>query len=166
MRAGALATLLIAFAAPALAAPCDIWAYVTDPDPNGLNIRGGPGTNHRIVGVIKKDSHESIVHITEMKNGWARLDRAEGHESGNVFNTKGWVSMKLVAISTRGYDGKGVPARKVPGRTNKISGKFPSEDEVQLLDCRGDWARIRDRKGTEGWLDPNDSCATALTYCN
>lgn len=166
MRAAALAVLGLALAAPATAAPCDIWAYVTDQDPKGLNIRSGPGTGHKIAGVIARDPAESLVHIVEMKNGWGRIDKAEGHESGITFNTKGWVSLKLVAIGTRGYEGNGVSARKAAGTAHRVIGVFPSESEVRLRDCRGDWAYVRDAKGREGWLAPEDACATALTTCS
>lgn len=166
MRAAALAVLGLVFTAPVAAAPCDIWAYVTDEDPNGLNIRGGPGASHRIVGVVKKDPHESIVHITKISNGWARIDKSEGLESGKRFVGTGWVSLKLVAIGTRGYEGNGVPAYKNAGTAHRVIGVFRSESEVQHRDCRGDWAYVRDGKGREGWLAPADSCATALTTCS
>ena len=127
---------------------------------------GGPGTGNRIVGVISLDPAESLVHIVEMKNGWGRIDKAEGHESGKTFNTKGWVSLRMVAIATRGYDGKGVPAWAAPGSAARSAGRFPSESEVELKNCRGDWPLVRDRSGREAWLRPEDACATALTYCN
>lgn len=146
-------------------AACDVEAYVVDPDPKGLNVRDTPGVNGALVAVIPLDGDGTVVHIVASSpNGWVQIDRAETIEGAVVFNRKGWVSGNMLGLATRGYDGKGVKLFARP-RTRNAAGKIPSEAEVRVAGCEGDWMRVR-YKSANGWLQPEDQCPNPVTNCN
>ena len=69
--------------AGAEAAPsCEIGAWSTDKDPNGLNIRAAPGTDSPVVGNIpppmevEGDPFASEVSVTGSHEGWFRIESA------------------------------------------------------------------------------------------
>ena len=61
----------IALAKPTNLQKCDIFAYVTDTDPQGLNVRSGASTKYRILGKIP--SNETVQIVAAVKN-WVRAD--------------------------------------------------------------------------------------------
>ena len=147
------------------AAACDVEAYVVDADPKGLNVRETPGVNGKVVAVIPLDGDGTTVHIVASSpNGWVQIDRAETVMGAVVFDKKGWVSGNMLGIATRGYDGKGVRLYARP-QARKATGKLPSEAEVRVAGCEGNWMRVK-YKSTSGWLDPADQCPSPVTTCN
>src|SRR5215213_11970894 len=63
--------------AAAAVTPCNLSAYVVDHDPNGLNVRSGPGATFKVVGNLPNQGVEGIgVHITGGSGEWVRIDRA------------------------------------------------------------------------------------------
>ncbi len=147
------------------AAACDVQAYVVDPDPKGLNVRETPSVKGRVVAVIPLDGDGTTVRlVASSPNGWVQIDRAETVVGEVVFDKKGWVSGNMLGIMTRGYDGKGVRLYPRP-RARKAAGKLPSEDEVKIAGCEGDWMRVR-HKNLVGWLHPEDQCSSPVTTCN
>lgn len=53
---------------------CDVDAYVIDPDPNGVNVRSGPGSSYKIIGNLPKQDVEGIgVHIRNALSSKARV---------------------------------------------------------------------------------------------
>jgi SH3-like domain-containing protein len=151
--------------APPRAAACDLEAYVVDPDPKGLNVRDAPGVYGRVVATIPLDGDGTTVHIVASDpNGWVQIDRAETVMGAVVFDKKGWVSGNMLGIATRGYDGKGV--KLYPrARAKKATGRLPSEAEVRVAGCDGQWMRVR-YKNTTGWLELRDQCPSPVTTCN
>ena len=150
-------------AAPAAA--CDVEAYVVDPDPKGLNVRDTPGVGGKLVANIPLDAEGTVVHIIASDpNGWVQINRAETIMGAVVFDRKGWVSGNMLGLATRGYDGKGVKLY-ARARARKATGKLPSEAEVKVAGCAGDWMRVK-YKSLSGWLDPADQCPSPVTTCN
>jgi SH3-like domain-containing protein len=144
---------------------CNVDAYVLDPDPKGLNVRDAPGVEGRVVAVIPLDADGTNVHLTAASpNGWVQIDRAETIMGAVVFDKKGWVSGNMLGIMTRGYEGRGVKLYDRP-RARKAAGKLPSEDEVKVAGCEGDWMRVK-YKSVSGWLAPADQCSSPVTTCN
>ena len=152
--------------AAAPAAACDVDAYVVDPDPKGLNVRDAPGVGGKVVATIPLDEEGTTVHIIASDaNGWVQIDRAETIMGAVVFDKKkGWVSGNMLGIATRGYDGKGVRLYARP-HARKATGKLPSEAEVRVAGCEGDWMRVK-HKSASGWLAPEDQCSSPVTTCN
>src|SRR5918993_7229 len=72
--------------------PCDLWVYVLDPDPQGVNVRSGPGKQFDAVARLPHDEYSLMVHVTGATGQWVRVSEAERMESGdNVFKGAGWV---------------------------------------------------------------------------
>ncbi len=152
-------------AAAAPAAVCNVDAYVVDPDPKGLNVRDAPGVGGKVVANIPLDEDGTVVHIVASDpSGWVQINRAETIMGSVVFDKKGWVSGNMLGIATRGYDGKGVKLY-ARARVRKSLGTIPSEAEVKVAGCEGDWMRVK-YKSMSGWLDPADQCPSPVTTCN
>ena len=82
--------------------PCDIWVYVKDPDPKGVNLRAGPGIGNKVVAVIPKDKDGTLVHLVGSLNGWMQVAAAETVEGKVVFKGRAWGHGSRFAIATRG----------------------------------------------------------------
>ena len=151
---------------PTPPAACDVDAYVVDPDPKGLNVRDAPGVGGKVVAVIPADADGTVVHLVASgPDGWVQIDRAEMVMGTVVFEKKkGWVSGKMLGISTRGYGTKGVRVRG-EGKAGKVVGTIPPEAEVTVAGCSGRRMRVRYQKLT-GWLDPDAQCPNPVTLCN
>ena len=146
-------------------AACNVEAYVVDPDPKGLNVRGTPGAGGRVVAVIPLDEDGTVVHLVASgPGGWVQVDRAETIGGAVVFDGKGWVSGNMLGTSTRGYGTKGVRLRG-EGKPGRVVGTVPPEAEVRVAGCAGDRVKVRYRN-LAGWLDPDDQCPNPVTLCN
>src|SRR5215207_3814753 len=165
---GASTSATVGGAAAANAAPpaaCDVEAYVVDPDPKGLNVRDTPGAGGKVVATIPSDAEGTVVHIRASDpNGWVQINRAETIMGSVVFDRKGWVSGNMLGIATRGYGTRGVKLY-ARARARKALGTIPSEAEVKVAGCEGDWMRVK-YKSMNGWLDPADQCPSPVTTCN
>ncbi len=152
-------------AAAAVAASCNVDAYVVDPDPKGLNVRDTPGAGGKVVAVIPLDTDGTVVHLVASNpNGWVQIDRAETIMGTVVFDKKGWVSGNMLGIATRGYGTKGVKAYAA-ARARKVVGVIPPEAEVKVAGCAGDMMQVRYGK-LVGWLDRDSQCPSPVTTCN
>ena len=152
--------------------PCDIAAYVVDPDPRGLNVRSGPGKAFPVVGTIPYGGGSAVgVKVTGSTGQWLRIKDAETQESGETaFEGEGWVFAPMLATETRNYTAGDprapvVKLYKAPSIKSAVLTRLPNETEVRLLGCKGDWAQVQFKKVT-GWLDPESQCASTLTNCS
>ncbi|MBU7582267.1 MAG: SH3 domain-containing protein [Nostoc sp. TH1S01] len=136
---------------------CNISAYVTDTDPQGLNVRSGISLRHKILGQIP--SNETVQIIASAKN-WVQITNASAGFSG-----KGWVSVGKLGLSTRGYVNNGVNIYASANQKSRKIGKVPAEVSVKLLGCQGDWAQV-EYQSIKGWLAKEDQCGAALTTCS
>ncbi len=147
-------------------AGCDVWAYVVDKDPKGMNIRQTP-KNGKVISRIAKDTG---IHIVGAKNGWLKIDFWENGEGVQTKLKKGgWVYGKLVATSIRGYEEGGTNVYMAPSNSSTSNGKFLAEMEVNLLGCQGEWLQVEgkavDGSTAKGWLEPEEQCPTPFTTC-
>ncbi len=151
--------------------PCDLWAYVLDPDPRGVNVRSGPGKQFAAVGKLPHDEYSLTVHVTGASGQWVRISEAERMESGdNVFKGAGWVYGPGLGTQTKNYAGLDpeeprVRLYKEPSKRSAVVLRLPNEIEVALTGCKGRWARVR-HKNVEAWLDPDSQCHSTLTTCS
>lgn len=136
---------------------CDILAYVTDTDPQGLNVRSGASARNRILGQIP--IHET-VQIIAASGKWVEITNAS-----DGFQGTGWVFVQNLGISTRGYATNGVDIYAVANQQSRKVGKIPPGENIKLLGCQGDWAQI-EYQGVKGWLAREDQCGAALTSCS
>lgn len=145
---------------------CDVTAYVTDKDPNGLNVRDSSSENGKIIGQIPFDKDGTQVHIiaSSSTGGWMMIDKANTYQT--VFDKKGWVSANLLAIATRGYDTKGVKLYDGgSGKTGPVLTTIPPDTELKILNCDGKRVQVK-YKDIYGWLEPEDQCDSSVTRCN
>lgn len=139
---------------------CDMWVYVVDPDPKGVNLRSGPGIRNKVVAVIPKDKDGSLVHLTGTLNGWMRVAQAESVEGKVVFKGTAWGHGSRFAIATRG-PGR---LRAKPNMKARIVASTPMEYEAIVAGCAGKWLYVKSARGT-GWLAPDNYCGSPTTTC-
>ncbi|HEY0174367.1 MAG TPA: SH3 domain-containing protein [Pyrinomonadaceae bacterium] len=151
--------------------PCDLWVYVLDPDPQGVNVRQGPGKQFAAVGKLPHDEYSLMVHVTGASGQWVRVSEAERMESGdNVFKGAGWVYGPGLATQTKDYAGLDpeeprVKLYKEPSKRGAVVLRLANETEVALTGCKGRWARVR-HKNVEAWLAPDSQCHSTITTCS
>lgn len=144
---------------------CEIYAYVIDKDPQGLNVRANPNTNGQILGKLPTTTDGVLVDIVASQGNWVAISKAEDANGKVVFQGKGWVYASKLGTSTRGYDKKKVTVYSRPDRGRKQVGTIPSSTGVTLLGCQGKWAFVGYQK-LQGWLAVDDQCGTPLTTCS
>lgn len=148
-----------------VAAVCDVMAFVTDKDPNGVNVRATADRDGKLVGVIPFDREGTLVHIISLSNsgnGWMEIDNAETVAGKKAFSSSGWVSGNLLAITTTG-NGRGV--KLYPYEGSAVLATIPSDTEIKLFGCEGKRVSV-EYKGIVGWLEPESQCESPSTLCN
>ncbi|MBD2726169.1 SH3 domain-containing protein [Nostoc sp. FACHB-892] len=136
---------------------CDIFAYVTDTDPQGLNVRSGASTNNTILGQIP--INETVQVIGAARN-WVQITNAS-----DGFQGTGWVSVPKLGLTTRGYGTNSVDLYASTNQQSLKVRRIPANTAVKLLGCQGDWAQV-EYQGVKGWLTREDQCGAALTTCS
>ncbi len=151
--------------------PCDIWAYLGDQDPAGLNVRSGPGKQFAVVGKLPQLEYNITIHVTGATGQWLRIEGAESQDTVEVvFSGAGWVYGPLLATQTKDYSGldPNEPRVKIfrePSLKSAVLIRLPNETEVSLTGCKGEWARVRHKK-IEGWLPRDSQCHSTITTCS
>src|SRR5687767_8729181 len=84
----ALSTLLPAVAMAQAERKCEMNAYISDEDPEGVNVRGAPSNQGKVVHVIKKG--DTMVRIVAEQNGWFRISVVQPVE-GKDSKLNGWL---------------------------------------------------------------------------
>lgn len=149
--------------------PCDVKAYVNDPDPKGLNVRAGPGMQHPVVGNLPDQQAEGIeVHITGSAGDWVRIDSATeqgGDGERSFFKGVGWVFAPELAVDGVGGLPSGTPLYRGPAKTGGVVSHLPVEAGARVRGCSGRWTQI-EYKGRRLWAAPGTLCYSALTTCS
>ncbi|AFZ24928.1 SH3 domain-containing protein [Cylindrospermum stagnale PCC 7417] len=136
---------------------CNIFAYVTDKDPQGLNVRSGASNRNKILGTVPTNE---TVNIIAVLGSWVQITNAS-----DGFKGTGWVSVPKLGISTRGYGTNGVNLYTKANQQSQKVTRIPPDVSVKLLGCQKDWARV-EYQGIKGWLKREDQCGAALTSCS
>ncbi len=146
---------------------CEASAYVIDPDPQGLNVRATPRTG-KVIGNLPKAKAQdgTIVHLIAENGdgGWLQIDKAQTTEDKVVLDKRGWVSGNMLAVSTRGYETKGVKLYE-GGEASSVLATIPPETVVKVVGCDGSRLQVK-HKNVVGWLNAEDQCASPVTNCN
>ncbi|MGA9378289.1 MAG: SH3 domain-containing protein, partial [Phormidium sp.] len=121
---------------------CQIYAYVIDKDPQGLNVRANPNIKGEILGKLPTNTDAVLVDIIASQGNWVEINKAEDASGKVVFQGKGWVYASKLGTSTRGYDKKKVSVYSRPDSGRKEVGTIPSSTQVTLLGCQGKWAFV------------------------
>ncbi len=154
---------------PAGVVPCDVKAYVNDPDPKGLNVREGPGTQHAIIGNLPDQQAEGIeVHITGSSGDWVRIDRAVeqgGDGERTFFSGTGWVYGPSLGVEgVGGLTPRGTPLYGGPAKGRPVA-HMSVDEGAKVRGCAGRRTQI-EFKGRRLWAAPGTLCYSALTTCS
>ncbi|HEX8146722.1 MAG TPA: hypothetical protein VF591_06055 [Pyrinomonadaceae bacterium] len=147
--------------------PCDISAYVTDRDPDGLNVRSGPGSAHKVIGNLPDQQVEGgiVVHITGARGDWFRIDEAfevGGEEERVFFKGAGWVYGPLLGAD--GVGGGTAVYQEMSAKSRVVTRVQGDSGGLTLRGCRGRWTYVEYKK-VKGWAAPDTLCTNPLTTC-
>lgn len=150
--------------------PCDIEAVVVDRDPQGMNVRSGPGSSFKVIGNLPTQDVDGVsVHITGSQGDWVRIDRADiqgGDEERTAFKGLGWVYAPLLSVDGVGWVPGGTKIFKEPSVKSRVLARLPADGGgATVRGCRGKWTHLEFKK-TRGWAAPGTTCANALTTCS
>jgi hypothetical protein len=147
--------------APAKEAVCSFGAFVTETDPEGLNVRAGPGVSHKILGRLPpvKPASDEVpvkamveVEVTAGVNGWFRISNARDNDALTegrprpMFKGSGWVSGRKLTVKSQANAGRQRPDARSPvvvGGPDWVS--FDSDaflDNARLIGCSGKWVLV------------------------
>lgn len=164
---------------------CRIRAWSTDPDPAGLNVRAGPGTQYAVIGrlpppqEIGGEHFSTEVSIVGSHDGWFRIEEATVDNyivdfgPNVVFEGEGWVSGRLLGLSVEGSYLFLRPSREASvaldlnERLEVPRGADYRGLELERLHaCMGNWVEVEVThidKRFRGWTD--DICSSQVTTC-
>lgn len=147
--------------APAGQVACSFGAFVSETDPEGLNVRAGPGTSHKVLGTlppVKLSGDDPPVRamveveVSAGANGWFRIARARDNETLTdaaprpMFKGSGWVSGRKLTVKSQATSGRQRPDAKAPAVLSGQDGMSLDGDAFvqngRLLGCSGKWALI------------------------
>jgi len=147
--------------APSSQVVCSFGAFVNESDPEGLNVRAGPGTNHKVVGTlppVKLSGDDPPVRamveveVSAGANGWFRIAKARDNEMLTdaaprpMFKGAGWVSGRKLTVKSQASAGRQRPDGKAPAVLSGQDGTgFDGDAFVQngrLLGCSGKWVLV------------------------
>ena len=160
---------------------CEISAWSTDTDPNGLNVRAGPGTGHPVIATLPPpmtvegagdDEFAPEVWITGSQDGWFRIKTAiwggpsVGDDDEPLFEREGWVSGSLLGLAVEGQFLYSGPSHETSTVVDFFEGGGDYVVMHRLHACEGRWvegeATVRGET-FRGWA--SDVCASQLTTC-
>ncbi|MEH1941112.1 MAG: SH3 domain-containing protein [Nostoc sp.] len=136
---------------------CNILAYVTDTDPQGLNVRSNRSSKSKILGQIPINETVQVVA--------AAGDRVQITNASDGFKGTGWVFVSKLGLTTRGYGTNGVDLYANTNQQSQKVRRIPANTPVKLLGCQGGWAQVK-YQDVKGWLTREDRCGSALTSCS
>ncbi|MDJ0595625.1 MAG: SH3 domain-containing protein [Pleurocapsa sp. MO_226.B13] len=146
---------------PAAAQECQTKAYVVDTDPQGLNVRTKPDSQSEIRGTLPLHTE---VDVFQYQGNWLLVSPIDPELQEVDFKGEGWVYASLLGLNTRGYNSDGVPLYAEPNKTSEVTGHAKSSSSVTMVSCSGEWVLVK-QKNLQGWLEPEEQCAAALTTC-
>jgi len=128
---------------------CHVNVYAKDPDPKGLNVRRGPGSEQAVAAVIT-DS-DARFEVTGASGKWLRIRQAAGPDGTVYFKGEGWVFASLTGV-------RAIKAQSL------ATGKIAADEEATVQGCEGERVQIQVKKNT-GWLAAGNYCANPVTGC-
>jgi SH3-like domain-containing protein len=192
--AAALAAMVPAAVSAQAERRCEMNAYIADEDPKGVDVRGGPSNQSRIVHVIKPG--DTMVRIAAERNGWFRIREVSPIE-GKDRKLTGWLPGSRLAAGLMVMQGGKADERLLeepsdrsktllllrwdPGQDQskqELSAELPwgkrevidykrikGAADAKLLACENGYAKVRVHK-YEGWLKTNRLCGSPVKTCN
>jgi SH3-like domain-containing protein len=157
--------------------PCDnVAAFVIDKDPNGLNLRTGPGTvgyyknfpSYPVIGTLPTDRPVQ-VHIAGAIGDWVFIKNAVMFSKSKemTMETSGWVKAPLLGVRAENVDDPtgAVSLYKDANAESEVVAEIAGGTGVTILAARGGWLKVKYEK-QEGWLAPGAQCGDPFKECH
>ena len=165
---------------------CDLTLWVSDPDPNGLNVRAAPSIGADVLGTLPTSAEFTAI---ESQNGWIQfknpISGPGDWEPLTAGPQTGWVHGSLVKTSLRH---RSTEADKAGHFRLYASSSEDSETLHQwvagqeawspgndyhavkrIWACKEGWLKVDlldDQKTTlTGWVHPENQCPNQVTTC-
>ncbi|HSW13604.1 MAG TPA: SH3 domain-containing protein [Solimonas sp.] len=151
---------------------CKASAYVVDPDPQGLNVRAGPGSASKALARIHNGD---LVRITGARGQWIRIDRAESEADSEdyqtVFSGEGWIFGPLLGVGPSWNEDGKTPVHEQPSAGSRVLQRLAYEANPGgvLQGCRGDWLDLQYEgkpRPLRGWVEAGKVCVNLRTECS
>lgn len=145
---------------------CSVSAFVADPDPAGLNVRSGPGSDYAAIATLP--TNEPVeVSIVGAQDDWFLINEAYS-QGQQELEQLGWVYAPLLGVTTTSLDinNPDAPASlyEAPDGFSNVKAEVPKYTEVSLLSCSGNWLQVQ-TGDTTGWLAVGDQCSNPSSTC-
>ncbi|MFZ6723793.1 SH3 domain-containing protein [Undibacterium sp. Ji49W] len=138
---------------------CQIKVFPADPDTKGSNIRNGPGSEYKVLAMIKDSDSE--IEVSGSAGKWLRIRQVTGVNGTVYFKGEGWVYGPLTGINSRGK----INLLTSPDKQSAITGKMPDDATASVQGCKDAWLEIQ-YKNIKGWMPPNSYCGNPVTTCS
>lgn len=141
-------------------AECELRAFVSETDPEGLNVRDAPSLAAHVLGRLPPGvtnlelGHLAKVEVNVLasKTGWLLIDRARdnsaltGRPPRRMFSGRGWVSGSKITVKSQASQAHAGPGRDTPVFL-RDTGSFGFDNDAMIaashvLGCLGSWARL------------------------
>ncbi|CCD83782.1 conserved exported protein of unknown function with a putative SH3 type 3 domain [Bradyrhizobium sp. ORS 285] len=166
---GRILLLLLLSTSGAVAAgreACNVAVDITDPDPNGANVRAEPGGT--VLKALKNPTSNGwiVVHLTAQQGDWFEIDRAvlidvDQDKETVIFQGRGFMHRAVVGVG--GLQNGAVIYRDPVATSAKLDAHASGDQTVELLGCSGPFAKIRVKAGI-GWT--RQLCTNMVTTCS
>lgn len=111
-------------------------------DGSQVNLRAGPGTDHKRLFQVSRDYP---VKVLERRGGWAKVVDFEGDQ--------GWVHADLLADRrTVLVTADLVNVREGPATDHEVAFRAQRNVLLAYLGQQGGWVHVRHADGAEGWV--------------
>jgi len=127
--------------------------FVVVSDPSGVNVRSGPGTRFKALGVALQGARLAYlsahgnwlrVALPQDVKGWVSKDWVSGYG--------GWATPWPPAGPLAVVDSLGLNIHANPGQSSPVVGVCFAGDLVRVGSVTAHWTEVRTRVGTEGWV--------------
>lgn len=131
------------------------------------NVRSAPKGQ---VVMTLPDTCSYMMGLTDVRNGWWRIEWIECAENGTEIALAGsptneyWIHHSVVGLATRNYGYERWCLRATPSKKGKPTYWFSEEIVVNPLQIKGDWVEVT-VNGHKGWIESEKLCDNPLTNC-
>lgn len=120
--------------------------YVTT---SAVNVRSGPGTQHKIVAKIEPDTR---INVAVNENGWLKVISKKGNPPGYIdekfakplATPVARVAASVQALYTTTAD---TVVREGPGLHYKTVAPIAKGKSIEVVGSQGDWLKVQSRHG-------------------
>jgi N-acetylmuramoyl-L-alanine amidase len=161
--------------------PCDnVAAFVIDKDPNGVNLRSGPGVadyhtaypaviGYPAIGTLPTDRPVQ-VRIVGVLGDWVLIKDAVFTSKGSgemTMDITGWVKAPLLGVRAENAEdfAGAVKLYKDANAESEVVAEIAGGTGVTILAARGAWLKVKYEK-QEGWLAPDAQCGDPFKECH